>query len=58
VTPNNHNFLRISRILRSCSLLGLAAEAAAFLEALEALGETRRPVVGPVTLSYWRRAIG
>jgi hypothetical protein len=58
VTPNNHNFLRISRILRSCSLLGLAAEAAAFLEALEALAETRRPVVGHVTVSYWRRAVG
>jgi hypothetical protein len=58
VTPGDHNFLRISRILRSCSLLGLAAEAAAFLEALEALAEARRPVVGPVTLSYWRRAVG
>ena len=31
----NHNFLRISRILRSLTLLGCARHAAAFLECLE-----------------------
>jgi hypothetical protein len=57
VTPGDHNFLRISRILRSCSLLGLRAEAAAFLEALEALARGRSSI-GDVTLSHWRRAVG
>ena len=58
VTPGDHNFLRISRILRSCSLLGLRAEAAAFLEALEELAGRGRSPIGNVTLSHWRRALG
>lgn len=57
LTPGNHNLLRITRILRSLSLLGLEQEAGAFLAALEALPEDRRKTIGPVTLDYWRRAV-
>lgn len=51
--PGNHNLLRISRILRALTLLGLEREARAFLAALEAL----HAEVGPVALAYWRRAV-
>jgi Opioid growth factor receptor (OGFr) conserved region len=57
VTPGNHNFLRISRILRSLALLGLGVEAAGFLVALEKLhaGDAGR-AIGATTLRHWREA--
>ena len=57
LTPGNHNFLRITRILRCLRLLGLEAEARDFLNHLEALytaGAGR--IIGSRTLEYWRRA--
>lgn len=57
LTPGNHNFLRITRILRCLRLLGLDAEARDFLQQLEALhaaGAGR--IIGPRTLEYWRGA--
>jgi len=53
----NHNFLRISRMLRSLSLLGCARHAAAFLECLEAIYAENRDTVGITTVGYWRRAV-
>jgi hypothetical protein len=57
VTPGNHNFLRVSRILRSLALLGLRDESAAFLAVLERLaaGEAGR-IIGTVSLHHWREA--
>lgn len=55
--PGNHNLLRISRILRALTLLGLEDEARAFLSALEALHAEAGDRFGPVALSYWRRAV-
>ena len=57
ITPGNHNFLRISRMLRSLHLLGCDAQAASFLLALESLAQERagRPI-GDVTLRHWRAA--
>lgn len=57
VTPGNHNFLRISRILRSLNLLGLEPDAAAFHAVLERLaaGEAGR-IIGTVPLHHWREA--
>src|SRR5690606_24745071 len=57
MTPGNHNFLRISRILRALTLLGLETEARAFLVALETVHAENDAVIGPVTLTYWRRAV-
>ena len=57
VTPGNHNFLRLSRILRSLALLGLQPMALAILQALEDVALT--PVgksIGETTLCYWREA--
>ncbi|MCX5577002.1 opioid growth factor receptor-related protein [Kaistia terrae] len=55
--PGNHNLLRISRILRALTQLGLAHRARAFLVALETLYEEQGERIGPVTLSYWRQAV-
>ena len=52
----NHNFLRISRMLRSMSLLGLREHACAFLECLEGIYAENPTTVGSTTIGYWRRA--
>lgn len=57
LTRGNHNFLRISRILKSLSLLGHRELAVAFLDALEEVYDDHREVIGSVSLGYWRRAI-
>ncbi|MBN9026887.1 opioid growth factor receptor-related protein [Kaistia sp. MMO-174] len=55
--PGNHNLLRISRILRALTLLGLEREARSFLAALEALHAEAADQLGPVAIAYWRRAV-
>ena len=57
LTPGNHNFLRISRILRSLSLLGLGRYAVALLNCLEGIYSEHARVIGEMTLGYWRRAV-
>jgi len=44
LTPDNHNFLRITRILRSLFLCGLKEEALAFHKALENIYENGNPI--------------
>ena len=53
----NHNFLRISRILRSLTLLGCSSYACAFLECLEDIAAGNPKAIGHTTLGYWRRAV-
>jgi hypothetical protein len=53
----NHNFLRISRILRSLTLLGCSQYAFAFLECLEDIFAGNPGAIGNATLGYWRRAV-
>ena len=48
----NHNWLRISRVLRSLNLLGLPGEAQAFFSLLT----TVRARIDPTTWGYWTRA--
>ena len=55
--PGGHNFLRISRILRSLTLLGCARHAAAFLSCLEAIFTENFETIGTTTIGYWRRAV-
>jgi hypothetical protein len=57
VTRGNHNFLRISRILRCLSLLGLQQYAAAFLKCLEEIYAEESQTIGETTMGYWRRAV-
>ena len=52
----NHNWLRITRILRSLTLLGLESEAQAFYDRLEAIYSSRRFPIGADTFQYWSQA--
>jgi hypothetical protein len=56
LTPGNHNFLRITRILTSLRLLGLNEYAQAFLQQLEELYACHSAVIGTTTCEYWRQA--
>ena len=57
LTQNNHNFLRITRILKSLRLLGKNEEAQAFLMALKAVYAEEKNTIGRTTLHYWTRAV-
>ena len=57
LTRGNHNFLRISRILRSLTLLGLGDDARAFLKCLEGIYVEHARAIGETTVGYWRRAV-
>jgi hypothetical protein len=54
LTPRNHNFLRLTRILKSLRLLGRAADTDALRAALERLARDHSRIIGPDTLSFWR----
>jgi hypothetical protein len=53
----NHNWLRISRILRSLSLLGMVAQAQALYECLDGLYTSRRFPISADTFRYWTEAV-
>ncbi len=57
LTGGNHNFLRISRMLRSLTLLGLGRHATAFLKSLEGIYREDARIIGDTTMGYWRRAV-
>lgn len=58
LTPGNHNHLRLTRILKCLSLLGLEAYARALLRCLEAIAAEHPGVVSAATLGHWRGAVG
>jgi hypothetical protein len=53
----NHNWLRITRILHSLTLLGLASLAHAFFDQLEAMYSSRRFPISEETFQYWNEAV-
>jgi hypothetical protein len=53
----NHNWLRITRILRSLTLLGLGDEARALYRRLADFHARRRFPIGDDTFQYWSGAI-
>jgi hypothetical protein len=55
--PGNHNFLRLTRIMRSLSVLGLPEYARSLLGQLEQLYGERPQIVGDLTIDHWRRAV-
>jgi hypothetical protein len=57
LTPNNHNFLRLTRIMKSLTLLGAGELAAALLSCLEEIHSEHSAVIGSTTLRYWRSAV-
>lgn len=58
LTPGNHNHLRLTRILKSLTLLGLPAYARSLLECLERIAAGAGGAISPATLGHWRRAVG
>lgn len=55
--PNNHNHLRLTRIIRSLRLLGMKKDAAALAHCLDDIARTEgRDVITEDTLTHWRRA--
>jgi hypothetical protein len=55
--PGNHNHLRITRILKSLTLLGLREEARGLLACLETIYADQPGKISPVSLRFWRAAI-
>lgn len=53
----NHNWLRISRVLRSLTLLGLTAEAQAVYDWLKNAQQSQRYPIGADTFRYWTQAV-
>ena len=53
----NHNWLRISRILRSLTLLGMEAHAQALYEWLDATYPSRKFPISADTFRYWTEAV-
>jgi hypothetical protein len=56
INYGNHNFLRISRILKSLKLLGLAKEADQFFQALEQIYPDNKTEIGN-SFQHWQDAI-
>lgn len=56
LTPGNHNYLRITRILKSLKLLGATEHARAFYDALVPVYESNRAAIGETTFEYWNDA--
>jgi hypothetical protein len=54
----NHNWLRITRILRSLTLLGGKAQADALFDSLDAMYTSRRFPISAETFRYWMEAVG
>lgn len=57
VEKENHNFLRITRILKCLRVLGLQKEALAFYKALDKeMNPAQKEIIGERTYNFWRRA--
>jgi hypothetical protein len=57
LTLQNHNYLRLTRILRCLMLIGEPEIARACHDALERLFETHGDVIGERTRRFWREAV-
>lgn len=57
LNPNNHNHLRLTRMLRSLHLLGLASEASSLFQALSEIYTSHPGRITPRTYQFWKDAI-
>lgn len=55
-TPDNHNFLRLTRMINSMALVGLDDYARALCRQLWTITQEFPDVVSPETVRYWTRA--
>ena len=58
LTFGNHNYLRLSRILRCLTILGRGSYAIALLDCLERIYREHGGVIGQAALAHWRSACG
>jgi hypothetical protein len=58
LSPNNHNHLRLTRIMHCLWLCGLEGKAQALLECLLRIAQQHPNAVTSRTLSFWRGAVG
>lgn len=58
LTPNNHNYKRITRILKCLMLCGMDIYAKEFFNALTKVYEEHKDAIGKTTFDYWKNAIG
>lgn len=56
--PENHNFLRVTRMIKSLRIMGLEQEAAATFLAFKQIYQSYPSVIGFSTFNYWQSAIG
>ena len=56
LSPGNHNHLRLTRILRSLRLLGLASESTALFQALSEIYKKSPGSITPHTIQFWKNA--
>ncbi len=54
----NHNWLRITRVLRCLTMLGLTDEANEFFALLTELRDSGKVTIGHETFGYWQKAMG
>jgi hypothetical protein len=55
--PHNHNFLRITRIIKCLKLLGFDKEAVALFDQLKNLYNSKyQSIISPATFRYWELA--
>ncbi len=57
LSPSNHNFLRLTRILRCLVILGFRDHARALFTCLVQIYAEYGSVIGGTTLRYWRNAV-
>lgn len=57
LTPGNHNFLRITRIMKCLNILGLKNEAKIFQDFLRELYKEYEKIIGPTTFHFWCSAL-
>jgi Opioid growth factor receptor (OGFr) conserved region len=57
VNPFDHNYLRITRILKCLMAFGLTDAAIAFYRCLEQIYREHRDLIGGETFQYWTNAI-
>jgi hypothetical protein len=55
--PRNHNYKRITRILKSLRILGLETEARLFFAALEEIYSSHYRYIGEETFKHWKKAM-
>lgn len=55
--PKNHNYSRITRIIKSLKLAGLTNYANAVYDVLMQMSKENRDIIGEKSLKYWKNAI-